>query len=961
MTRRLALFAWLAVSLSGALAQAPLTINGVTDKASYTDKVSFWVPSTAGYSQAVLLNGRLVPSDLTNVIATMDYYEVSVWRTNDITSDVTNRVIRFVVISSNRGGSDRPEFGLMEWTPYPTVPSAAPEVAGASLRLIVPAAYPQGLEIPVIAWLEDANGDAVRANGSIVAAGFESVPFKIRRGVGCGFIPPATAAGVLNYDAHLHSVTASKQVNIDASTTWTLVSGTLNGVVNWPANSRIRISSSILVNSGATLTVGAGTVVRLDALANITNWGRVVVNGTADQPVVFTSTNHIVPEDAGGAWGGFVMRTNSELVANYAILNGGGGANSWTFSPASSHKSQQPVLFLQFGAKAALTNSAVIHAHGQIGSGYQSSLTIDHTLFQRAITCGEWDTCTNIYNHSALIEFPEERGIVNSTIANADYDAIYLIKGTNLFTNTLVGFAQDDAIDSGSDGSGDSLGAVRVERCWIESALHESLAWSGHNRLTLTFDTVSMNSGQGIENGWTDGSATYANNRVSPDCYANHLLTMANSVGARVGDNYNWGYRGFLHLSNSIVLNNYRDVFLKTWNNAGTSWDTNSWVDRLGQIDLENCILTTADPRFPGTPAWNPAADGPKLAYWMTTPPNAPVGIGVAIWTNQYDTLNLSNGVPVRLSSFTTNPVSVSYTFNTVAGVENGTLTFVPGETLKRAIPATFSPAAQDLVRFSLGSPVNGEITGRTNAYYVRTELAGSSGTTTLIASNSAWRYLDDGSNAGTAWRDLAFNDTTWSNNLAQLGFGDNDERTVIRSNNAGGTRITTTYFRRTFTINKASDFDDLSMTMIRDDGGVVYLNGKEVFRSSSMPAAPATITYQTFADAEGAAPSDNTPDRATLSATNLVDGTNIVAVEIHQFNSSSSDLSFEFQLIGNPASPQHIRLGLWDGQMAIVWSDPRYVLEQAGSVTGPWTVVSTPSPLAIAPGSGQKFYRLRK
>src|SRR5439155_24395771 len=70
----------------------------------------------------------------------------------------------------------------------------------------------------------------------------------------------------------------------------------------------------------------------------------------------------------------------------------------------------------------------------------------------------------------------------------------------------------------------------------------------------------------------------------------------------------------------------------------------------------------------------------------------------------------------------------------------------------------------------------------------------------TLIATGSVWRYLDNGSNLGTAWRGLSFSDSAWAAGPAQLGFGDGDEATVIASN-----RQWTTYFRREFALPAAS------------------------------------------------------------------------------------------------------------------------------------------------------------
>ena len=40
----------------------------------------------------------------------------------------------------------------------------------------------------------------------------------------------------------------------------------------------------------------------------------------------------------------------------------------------------------------------------------------------------------------------------------------------------------------------------------------------------------------------------------------------------------------------------------------------------------------------------------------------------------------------------------------------------------------------------------------------------------TLIQKGSIWKYLDQGSNQGTAWRAPAFNDSAWASGPAQLG-----------------------------------------------------------------------------------------------------------------------------------------------------------------------------------------------
>src|SRR4051812_31598774 len=70
----------------------------------------------------------------------------------------------------------------------------------------------------------------------------------------------------------------------------------------------------------------------------------------------------------------------------------------------------------------------------------------------------------------------------------------------------------------------------------------------------------------------------------------------------------------------------------------------------------------------------------------------------------------------------------------------------------------------------------------------------------TLIPLGAFWSYLDTGMDAGIAWRQTNFNDSAWSTGRTQLGFGDNDEQTLINGG-PSGSRYASTYFRNTFVV----------------------------------------------------------------------------------------------------------------------------------------------------------------
>src|SRR5688572_1601780 len=102
---------------------------------------------------------------------------------------------------------------------------------------------------------------------------------------------------------------------------------------------------------------------------------------------------------------------------------------------------------------------------------------------------------------------------------------------------------------------------------------------------------------------------------------------------------------------------------------------------------------------------------------------------------------------------------------------------------------------------------------------------------TTFVPLRSVWKYLDNGSNQGTAWRSLAFNDSTWAQGPAELGYGDGNEATVVGYGGNVSARYITTYFRKSFTVAGAAAYTSANLRVRRDDGVVIYLNGTEVYR----------------------------------------------------------------------------------------------------------------------------------
>jgi len=241
-------------------------------------------------------------------------------------------------------------------------------------------------------------------------------------------------------------------------------------------------------------------------------------------------------------------------------------------------------------------------------------------------------------------------------------------------------------------------------------------------------------------------------------------------------------------------------------------------------------------------------------------------------------------------------------------------------------------------------------------------------GTFTMIPRGSVWRYLDNGSDQGTGWLSLVFNDSLWAQGPAQLGYGDGDESTVVNSGPDPTNKFVTTYFRRSWTVLNRTLISGLTLRLLRDDGAVVYLNGVEVHRSN-LPAGTVTNTTPALTAISG---EDETDFLAVpIAVTSLRGGNNVLAVEIHQNSPTSTDISFDLELLA-ATWPSRPRLAIqFDGDACVLrWpsSAVGYRLESASSLNSQplWQPVpqspdddGTWKTLRVSNSPGDAFFRL--
>jgi len=159
-----------------------------------------------------------------------------------------------------------------------------------------------------------------------------------------------------------------------------------------------------------------------------------------------------------------------------------------------------------------------------------------------------------------------------------------------------------------------------------------------------------------------------------------------------------------------------------------------------------------------------------------------------------------------------------------------------------------------------------------------------------IITWGDDWQYYDAGDepaaqSGNMEWHSFEFDDSAWQNGPSHFGYGDGDEATVTQPTLAQ-------YFRKEFHLANGAAYVDIDVNLVHDDGINIYLNGTNLTRVN-MPTG--NIDYNTLAlyYVENEITTASFPIQ-------LLNGKNVIAVEVHQATLNSSDISFNLQLRAN-------------------------------------------------------------
>jgi lysophospholipase L1-like esterase len=242
----------------------------------------------------------------------------------------------------------------------------------------------------------------------------------------------------------------------------------------------------------------------------------------------------------------------------------------------------------------------------------------------------------------------------------------------------------------------------------------------------------------------------------------------------------------------------------------------------------------------------------------------------------------------------------------------------------------------------------------------------------TLIPAGAIWKYSDAGQDLGTNWVQPDYDDSSWSMGPARLGYGDQTVATTISFGPDFIHKIPTSYFRYSFVVPPEVAFTNLNVRLSRQDGAVVWLNGRELFRTN-MPTGAITYTNRALKRVNGDAGFTFYPTNLAVSA--LPAGTNIVAVELHINSPVIPSLGFDMELLasGYRVPPPALSISLDGDRMLLSWMDDgrsSYALYTSNDLVDPatWTpqagsILNNENQhmIEILPDSNRRFFRLQR
>ena len=154
----------------------------------------------------------------------------------------------------------------------------------------------------------------------------------------------------------------------------------------------------------------------------------------------------------------------------------------------------------------------------------------------------------------------------------------------------------------------------------------------------------------------------------------------------------------------------------------------------------------------------------------------------------------------------------------------------------------------------------------------------------TIVSAGTTWKYIVPNTQPSDSWKNQSFDTSSWLEGPSGIGYGDDDDATQIPQS-------ISVYMRKEFQVLDTSQIKRILLDIDYDDGFAAYLNGVEIGRNllSGNP-----INFNDLAEGhhEAMLYQGNSPERFFFVKSLLQNGTNTLAVQVHNQSADSSDLS---------------------------------------------------------------------
>jgi len=158
----------------------------------------------------------------------------------------------------------------------------------------------------------------------------------------------------------------------------------------------------------------------------------------------------------------------------------------------------------------------------------------------------------------------------------------------------------------------------------------------------------------------------------------------------------------------------------------------------------------------------------------------------------------------------------------------------------------------------------------------------------TVVDWGDNWSFFYNNGEPDGDWVNPGFDDGTWETGPSGFGYGDGDDATILDP-------TLSAYLRINFSLPFLSEIQTAMLHIDYDDGFVAYLNGSEIARANiGTPGIPPNHDQgsDTWREAQLYQGGSATTFSMTGTELNLLTTNNTLAIQVHNYNIGSSDLS---------------------------------------------------------------------